>query len=165
MLKFVKDHWLEGVVAKRSDSVYQPGQRTGLWSKYRINLGQEFAIGGYVPSHLGVDSLVVGFYREKDLIYAARVRAGLVPATRHEAFEKIKHLKTSKCPFANLPEATAGRWGLGLTAEKMGECVWIRPEVVAQIQFLEWTGADHLRHTKFVALRDDKDPSSVVKET
>ena len=70
-----QSHGLEGVVAKRSDSVYQPGQRTGLWSKYRINLGQEFVIGGYVPSHLGVDSLVVGFYRGKDLIYAARVRA------------------------------------------------------------------------------------------
>ena len=118
----------------------------------------------YVPSHLGVDSLVVGFYRGKVLIYAARVRAGLVPATRREVFEKIKHLKTSKCPFVNLPEATAGRWGQGLTAEKIKECVWLRPEVIAQIQFLEWTGADHLRHTKFVALRDDKDPSWVVRE-
>jgi DNA ligase D-like protein (predicted ligase) len=165
MLEFAKSHGLEGVVAKRSDSVYQPGQRTGLWSKYRINLGQEFVIGGYVPSHLGVDSLVVGFYRGKDLIYAARVRAGLVPATRRQVFEKIKHLKTPKCPFANLPEATAGRWGQGLTAEKMKECVWVRPEVVARLDFLEWTGADHLRHTKFVAIRDDKDPSKVVRET
>jgi ATP dependent DNA ligase C terminal region len=144
MLEFAKSHGLEGVVAKRSDSVYQPGQRTGLWSKYRINLGQEFVIGGYVPSHLGVDSLVVGFYRGKDLIYAARVRAGLVPATRREVFERIKHLKTPKCPFAKLPELTAGRWGQGLTAQKMEECIWLRPEIVAQIQFLEWTGADHL---------------------
>ena len=165
MLKFVKSHGLEGAVAKRSDSVYQPGQRTGLWSKYRVNLGQEFVVGGYVPSHLGVDSLVVGFYRREDLIYAARVRAGLVPATRRQVFERIKHLKTPKCPFANLPELAAGRWGQGLTAEKMKECVWLRPEVVAQIQFLEWTGADHLRHTKFVGLRDDKDPSKVVRET
>ena len=165
MLEFAKSHGLEGVVAKRSDSVYQPGQRTGLWSKYRINLGQEFVIGGYVPSHLGVDSLVVGFYRGKDLIYAARVRAGLVPATRREVFERIKHLKIARCPFVNLPELSAGRWGQGLTAEKMKECVWLRPGVVARIDFLEWTGADHLRHTKFVALRDDKDPSQVVKET
>ena len=128
MLKFIKSHGLEGAVAKRSDSVYQPGQRTGLWSKYRVNLGQEFVVGGYVPSHLGVDSLVVGFYRGEDLIYAARVRAGLVPATRREVFERIKHLKTPKCPFANLPEPAAGRWGQGLTAEKMKECVWLRPE-------------------------------------
>jgi bifunctional non-homologous end joining protein LigD len=165
MLKFIKSHGLEGAVAKRSDSVYQPGQRTGLWSKYRVNLEQEFVIGGYIPSNLGVDSLVVGFYRGKDLFYAARVRAGLVPATRREVFERLKHLKTPKCPFVNLPEEAAGRWGQGLTAEKMQDCVWVRPELVARIQFLEWTGADHLRHTKFVALRDDKDPSRVVRES
>ena len=122
-------------------------------------------IDRYVPSTLGVDSLVVGFYRGKDLIYAARVRAGLVPATRREVFERLKSLKAPKCPFANLPELSAGRWGQGLTAEKMKECIWVRPDLVARIQFLEWTGADHLRHTKFVALRDDKDPSRVVRET
>jgi bifunctional non-homologous end joining protein LigD len=125
MLAFVKKQGLEGVVAKRADSVYQPGMRSGLWSKYRINLGQEFVIGGYIPSNLGLDSLVIGFYRGKDLIYAARVRAGFVPATRREVFNKIKHLKTAKCPFVNLPETAAGRWGQGLTAEKMKECVWL----------------------------------------
>lgn len=52
-------------------------------------------------------------------------------------FERIKHLKTAKWPFANLPELAAGRWGQGLTAEKMEECVWLRPELVAQIQFSE----------------------------
>jgi ATP-dependent DNA ligase len=100
-----------------------------------------------------------------ELIYAARVRAGLVPATRRAVFEKIKHLKAAKCPFVNLPELSDGRWGAGLTAEKMKECVWLRPEAVAQIAFLEWTGANHLRHTKFVALRDDKDPKKIVGET
>src|SRR5271168_2098474 len=117
MLQFVKDHGLEGVVAKRSDSVYQPGQRTGLWSKYRVDLRQEFVLGGYVPSNLGVDSLVVGFHGDNGLIYAARVRAGLVPATRREVFERLKHLRTPKWPFVNLPEPATGRWGQGLTAE------------------------------------------------
>jgi hypothetical protein len=93
-----------------------------------------------------------------------RVRAGLVPGTRRGVFERIKHLKSAECPFANLPELTGGRWGQGFTAEKMKECVWLRPELVAQIQFLEWTGADHLRHTKFVGLRDDKDPFKVVRD-
>jgi bifunctional non-homologous end joining protein LigD len=125
MIAFVKKQGLEGVVAKRGDSVYQPGMRSGLWIKHRINLGQEFVIGGYIPSNLGLDSLVIGFYRGKDLIYAAPVRAGLVPATRREVFIKIKHLKTAKCPFVNLPETAAGRWGQGLTAEKMKVCVWI----------------------------------------
>jgi DNA ligase D-like protein (predicted ligase) len=165
MLQFVKSHGLEGAIAKRADSVYQPGQRTGLWSKYRVDLRQEFVVGGYVPSNLGVDSLVVGVYGDNGLMYAARVRAGLVPATRREVFERIKHLGTPKCPFVNLPEAEAGRWGQGLTAEKMATCVWVRPELVAEIQFLEWTGAGHLRHTKFLGLRDDKDPAKIVKET
>jgi bifunctional non-homologous end joining protein LigD len=165
MMKFVRSHGLEGIVAKRADSVYQPGQRSGLWVKHRINLGQEFVVGGYVPGTHGVDSLVIGFYQGNKLHYAARVRAGFVPATRREVFETIKQFKTTKCPFVNLPEKQAGRWGQGLTAEKMKECIWLRPEAVGQIEFLEWTGADHLRHTKFIALRDDKDPRKVVRET
>ena len=68
------------------------------------------------------------------------------------------------CPFVNLPETHKGRWGDGLTAEDMKKCVWVRPELVAQIEFLEWTEGDRLRHSKFVALRDDKEPRSLVKE-
>jgi DNA ligase D-like protein (predicted ligase) len=166
IIDFVRSHGLEGVVAKRADSVYQPGKRTGHWTKTRINLGQEFVIGGYMPSsNLGIDSIVIGFYNGKDLYYAARVRAGFVPATRRMVFEAIRHLKTSKCPFVNLPEKEAGRWGQGFTVEKMKEAVWIRPEAVAQIEFLEWTDANHLRHMKFVGLRDDKRPSKVIRET
>ena len=81
MLAFVREKGLEGVVAKRLDSLYQPGKRTGAWSKHRINLGQEFVIGGYIPSNLGLDSIIIGFYRGKDLIYASRVRAGFVPGS------------------------------------------------------------------------------------
>jgi ATP-dependent DNA ligase len=114
MLAFVREHGLQGIVAKRADSVYQPGKRSGLWAKHPISLGQEFVVGGYVPSNLGLDSLVVGFYRETDLIYASRVRAGFIPAIRREVFETIKHLQTSHCPFVNLPEIAAGRWGQGL---------------------------------------------------
>jgi DNA ligase D-like protein (predicted ligase) len=165
LLTFVKKHGLEGVVAKRSDSLYEPGKRSGSWSKYRLNAGQEFVVGGYTPGTNGFDSLIVGFYRGKELMFASRVRAGFVPATRREVFAQIKHLKTAKCPFANLPEKSEGRWGQGLTAEKMKGCVWLRPEAVVRIDFAEWTGADKLRHTKFVAMRDDKDPRKVVKET
>jgi ATP-dependent DNA ligase len=82
MLAFVKGHGLEGIIAKRADSIYEPGRRSGLWVKKRLNLSQEFVIGGYIPSHLGVDSIVIGVYRGKDLHYAARVRAGFVPLTR-----------------------------------------------------------------------------------
>jgi DNA ligase D-like protein (predicted ligase) len=165
MLKFVRQHGLEGVVAKRSDSRYEPGKRSGSWCKHRISLGQEFVVGGYTPAPTGFDALIIGFYRSKDLIFAARVRAGFVPATRHAVFEQIRPLKTPKCPFVNLPELGDGRWGQGLTAEKMKTCVWLQPQAVVRIDFLQWTSADHLRHTRFIAMREDKDPKKVVRET
>jgi ATP dependent DNA ligase C terminal region len=68
------------------------------------------------------------------------------------------------CPFVNLPEAKSGRWGAGLTAAKMKDCRWLRPVLVAQIEFLEWTADNHLRHTKFVALREDKDAQQIRRE-
>jgi ATP-dependent DNA ligase len=68
------------------------------------------------------------------------------------------------CPLADLPQRSAGRWGQGLTKEKMKDCVWLTPDIVAQIEFREWTTANHLRHPKFIALREDKDPRDVVKE-
>jgi bifunctional non-homologous end joining protein LigD len=103
MLKFTQTHGLEGIVAKRADSSYQPGLRTGAWSKHRFNNSQEFVIGGYVPTDLGIDSLVVGVYRGKQLYYLVRVRAGFIPTTRRHVFETIKHLTSTKCPFVNLP--------------------------------------------------------------
>ena len=164
MLEAVREHGLEGVIGKRRDSVYEPGQRSGAWIKMRVNQGQEFVIGGFVPGSLGIESIIVGYYHEKKLIYVAKIKNGFVPLTRREIFEKLKKLVIPKCPFVNLPESHKGRWGQGLTAEDMKKCVWVRPKLVAQIEFLEWTGADHLRHASFVALRDDKDPRGVVKE-
>ena len=139
MLAFVKSHDLEGIIAKRTDSVYEPGRRSALWVKRHINLSQNFVIGGYVFSHLGVDAIIIGFYRDKHLHYAARVRAGFVPLTRRQVFERVKPLQTAKCLFANLPEKGAGRWGEGLTAEKMKGCVWVKPRILAEVEFLEWS--------------------------
>ena len=109
--------------------------------------------------------MIVGFYRGKSLQFAGRVRAGFTPLVRRSVFEQIRHLETSRCPFVNLPDKSAGAWGQGLTAEKMKECTWLKPEAVGQIEFLEWTPGDRLRHASFVALRDDKDPRTIVKET
>jgi DNA ligase D-like protein (predicted ligase) len=164
LLAAAREQRLEGIVGKRKDSLYEPGQRSGAWIKYRLNVGQEFVVGGYTPGPHGLDAIIVGFYRGKDLIYVARVRNGFVPASRRRLFEKLRPLVTRECPFANLPETRKARWGEALTAEKMEKCLWVRPELVAQIEFLEWTDADHLRHSKFVGLRDDKDPRKVVKE-
>jgi DNA ligase D-like protein (predicted ligase) len=165
LLKFVKQHGFEGIIAKHSDSPYEPGKRTGLWQKYRLNLQQEFVIGGYTRGTNGFDALIIGFYRGKDLLFAARVRAGFIPATRREVYEQLKGLRMTKCPFVNLPQKEPGRWGQGLTAEKMKSCVWLKPETVVRIDFAEWTSGDHLRHPKFAGMRDDKDPGKVVRET
>jgi len=164
MLAAVRQQKLEGVIAKLRDSQYEAGKRSGAWIKYRVNQGQEFVIGGYIPGPHGFDSLIVGYYRGKDLFYTARVRNGFVPLQRRQIFEKIRGLVSLKMPFVNLPDKHPSRWGDNLTAEKMKECVWLRPQAVAQIEFLEWTEADRLRHSKFVRLRDDKDPRKVVKE-
>ncbi|HEY6490872.1 MAG TPA: hypothetical protein VIY99_17225 [Terracidiphilus sp.] len=129
----------EGVIAKRLTSAYEPGRRSGAWMKMRFNVGQEFVIGGFTPGSNGIDALVVGYYEKKVLLYAARVRAGLVPATRRELYLKLKPLIAHACPFANLPESKSGRWGEGLTAAKMRECIWVRPELVANFEFLEWS--------------------------
>jgi bifunctional non-homologous end joining protein LigD len=164
MLAAVRQQQLEGVIGKRKDSLYEPGKRTGAWIKYRVNRGQELVIGGYIPGPHGFDSLIVGYYRGKDLVYVARVRNGFVPASRRQVFEKIRSLVSPTMPFVNLPDTHKSRWGDELTAEKMKECVWLRPEAVARVEFLEWTEADRLRHSKFFGLREDKNPKSVVKE-
>src|SRR5260221_1612887 len=162
MLAAVREQGLEGVVAKRKDSLYEAGKRTGFWAKMRINKGQEFVIGGFIPGPHGVDSIIVGYYRGKDLVYVARVRNGFVPATRRMVYEKLKII--DRCPFAKLPQTGRARWGEILDAEKMKKCVWVRPKLVTVIEFLEWTEGDRLRHSKFVALREDKNPREVVKE-
>ena len=164
MIAAIRQQHLEGVVAKRKDSLYEAGKRTGSWIKYRVNRGQEFVVGGYLPGPHGFDSLIVGYYKGKDLVYVARVRNGFVPALRRQVFTKIRGLVSSKMPFSNLPDEHESRWGESLTLETMKKCVWLKPRVVAQIEFLEWTDADRLRHSKFVGLRDDKQPQSVVKE-
>ncbi len=129
----------------------------------RINIGQEFVIGGFTLGSNGVDAVVVGYYEGRKLIYAARVRAGVVPAWRRELYGKLKPLVVQTCPFVSLPEATSGRWGQRLTAAKMqvhlGE-----PKLVANFEFLQWTDSNHVRHIKFVGLRSDKNPLTVFRE-
>ncbi len=164
LLSAVREQRLEGMIGKRKDSHYQPGKRSGAWIKHRVNRGQEFVIGGYFPGPHGIDSLIVGYYDGEKLMYVARTRNGFVPASRRQVFSKLKHLVTPACPFVNLPETRRSRFGEELNAEKMKKAVWLRPEAVAQIEFLEWTDGDRLRHSKFAGLREDKDPRSVVKE-
>ena len=165
LIRVIRESGLEGIIAKRCDSLYEPGRRSGAWRKMRVNRGQEFVIGGYIPAAENFDSILVGYYQGKELMFAARVRAGFVAAIRAVLFNRFRNLGVEKCPFRNLPEARKGRWGEGLTAEDMKECRWLRPRLVCAVEYVEWTEANHLRHARFIALREDKAPTVVVRES
>ncbi len=164
LIDSVRQQKFEGLIAKRTDSAYEFGERSGAWLKMRVNRGQEFVIGGYTVGGKTFDALVLGYYENDKLLYASRTRNGFTPAIRQQLLKKMKPLEIPDCPFANLPEPGGGRWGAGLTATKMKECRWLQPELVGQFEFVEWTGDGHLRHTRFVALREDKDPKDVKRE-
>ena len=164
LIESVKVHGFEGLVAKRCNSPYEPGLRTGAWMKMRVNRGQDFVIGGYTRGTKTFDALIFGYFDGDKLIYVARTRNGFTPVTRAELFRRFKGLEINECPFANLPEPRSGRWGQGLTKAKMAECQWLKPELVGQFEFLEWTADNHLRHSRFVGLREDKKARDVVRE-
>jgi len=130
----------------------------------RIGQGQEFVIAGYTPSARNFDALIFGYYEGDRLLYAARTRNGFTPARRDQLYRRLQGLEIPKCPFVNLPEARSGRWGQGLTADKMKECRWLKPVLVGQFEYVEWTPDNHLRHSRFVALREDKDAHDVRRE-
>ena len=161
LVRVAREFGFEGIIAKRKDSYYEPGKQSGAWLGYRINQGQEFVVGGYTLGN-PIDALIVGYYQDGKLLYAAKIRNGFVPHLRREVANRLKGLEVSACPFANLPERKRTQWAL--TKEEMKNCVWIKPELVAQIEFVEWTPDGHLRHSKFIGLREDKDPKKVVRE-
>ena len=164
LIAAVKKSGLEGIVAKRANSIYEAGERSGAWLKYKTNRGQELVIGGYKPGANGFEHLLVGYYEGRDLMFVAKIKNGFTAALRRKVAEAFRGLETSRCPFANLPEPKNARRGEALTAEVMQGMRWLRPKLVAQIEFTEWTKANHLRHSKFVALRDDQKPGDVHRE-
>jgi ATP-dependent DNA ligase len=163
VLAVVRKQQLEGVVAKDRSSTYQPGTRGRSWFKLRLGLGQEFVVGGYTKGD-PFNSLLVGYYSGRELVYAGKVKAGFVPPVRRALMTKLKPLLGTRCPFVDLPQSISGQWGEGLTAEDMAKCVWAKPKLVVQVSFVEWTKGGHLRHARFVGMRDDKKASDVTRE-
>ena len=166
LLQAVRRKGLEGIVAKASGSTYEPGRRSGRWTKCRVTAEQEFVIGGFTPprggrSHFG--ALLVGFYAEKKLLYAGKVGTGFDEArlaSLHRAFQsRIVH----QCPFSNLPMKRQSH-GQAMTAAAMKKVTWVRPELICQVRFAEWTEDRLLRQPVFLGLRQDKDATEVVRE-
>ena len=154
---------LEGVVAKRRQSTYTPGRRSDSWVKVRFAQHQELVIGGYKPGADTFDSLIVGYYEGRRLMCAAKIRNGFTPRLRAQVFERLRPLRVSRCPFANLPSTRSGHWGEGITADEMTLLQWVRPTHVAEVSFAEWTRDGSLRLASFMALRDDKNARDVVR--
>ena len=164
IMQAVKEHGLEGVIAKRADSKYRAGERSNHWLKLPLKPGQEFVIGAYRLDEQRLELLLVGYFEGKTLSFAAKVHQGLNPANRRALLKTLQPFAVQKCLFANLPTSKSGHWGEGVTAEEMNDYVWLKPKVVAEIKFAEWTTGGVLRHAEFVALRDDKVPKDVVRE-
>jgi DNA ligase D-like protein (predicted ligase) len=165
VIEAVRSLGLEGVIAKKRTSRYEAGLRSGAWVKFKLDLQQEFVIGGYRPGPHGIDALLVGFYSGKHLKFAGKVRAGFTPHVRREVFAHVKPLHADTCPFVDLPNSRTSHWGGGVTAEQMQEMQWLTPTLVAQVRFVEWTADEHLRHASFLGLRPDKKASRVRRET
>jgi len=138
----------EGIIAKDERSPYQPGVRSPLWRKVKVRKESEFVIGGYTApkggrQHLG--ALLVGLYDGPNLRYVGKVGTGFTQDTLDMLAGKLERLRAEKPPFDPAP--------------RMREATWVRPNLVAQIVYAEWTADGKLRQPAFLGLRTDKDPS------
>jgi bifunctional non-homologous end joining protein LigD len=146
---------LEGIISKRADSPYRSG-RSSSWRKIKCSKRQEFVIGGFTKpggSRTGFGALLVGVYEEGRLRYAGRVGTGFTERTLTNLSARLSGLETDQPPFADPPR---GREARGVH--------WVAPELVAEVEFAEWTREGVLRHPSFKGLREDKDPGEVTRE-
>lgn len=145
---------LEGIISKRKDRPYLGG-RTGDWVKVKCLGREELVIGGFTLStadRRGIGALIVGYFENEKLIYAGRVGTGFNSQMLLEMRQRLEKLKSDKCPFVLVP-----------TKERGPLVKWVRPELVAEIQFTTWTEAGILRQPSFQGLREDKRAADVTR--
>ena len=167
LLREAKRLGLEGIVAKAAGSAYESGRRSGAWLKCRISSEQEFVIGGYTPpegsrTHFG--ALLVGYYAGGKLMYAGKVGTGFDRRKLGELHARFVPRARANCPFANLPATNRPRFGEAMNAAAMRRVHWLKPDLVCQVRFSEWTGDGRLRQPVFLGLRKDKRATEVVRE-
>jgi bifunctional non-homologous end joining protein LigD len=158
---------LEGLIGKRSGSRYEDGKRSGAWIKIKLHLEQEFVIGGYTEpegSRKYFGALLVGFYEGKKLKFAGRVGTGFSEKLLRSLLSDLNKLHVESCPFFNVPTPGRSRWDQGLTPADLKRCHWVKPTLVCQVKFTEWTRDDRLRQPVFLGIREDKSPMEVVRE-
>jgi bifunctional non-homologous end joining protein LigD len=158
---------LEGIIAKRPGSGYEPDRRSGAWLKCKVHGEQEFVIGGFTPpqnSREFFGAILIGYYQRGKLLYAGKVGTGFNRRLLESLHAEFQQRLQAECPFANLPMERRPRFGTGMTRAEMRKVTWIRPELVAQIKFAEWTQDSILRQPVFLGLRQDKAAKSVRRE-
>lgn len=155
---------MEGIIAKRADSTYQPGHRSKAWLKIKARKRQEVVIGGYTRiagTSRPFSALLLGVYQNGALNYAGRVGTGFKEAEQKELLRMFKGLERRTTPFSSVPEiGEHGRFRSAVATD----VVWLKPELVCEIHFTEVTPEGIFRHPAFIALREDKSPRSVVLE-
>jgi bifunctional non-homologous end joining protein LigD len=166
-LESARERGLEGIIVKRPDSLYEAGQRSGAWLKCKVHEEQEFVIGGFTPPqrsrpHFG--AILVGYYEDNWLVYAGKVGTGFNHALLKSLHGEFLKRKRAECPFSNLPMERKPRFGRGMTLGEMKKVTWIKPELVAQVKFAEWTNDGVLRQPVFLGLREDKAAHEVRRE-
>jgi bifunctional non-homologous end joining protein LigD len=124
-------------------------------------------IGGFTEPegarrHFG--SLIIGYYEKGVLFCAGKVGTGFSDALLKSSARQFDSFKSKECPFKNLPEKRAGRYGAGITRAQMKRCHWLKPNLVCQVKFSEWTRDGKLRQPVFLGFRDDKAAKEVVRE-
>jgi len=164
--ELVQKFGLEGIVAKRQDSHYEAGRRSGAWVKIKMRKEQEFVIGGYTPpegqrAYFG--AVLVGYYMGEKFLCAGRVGTGFDDAALKELYLQFQKLRVEVCPFSNLPTRKGTRSWPGVTKRDMMHYTWLQPRLVCQVKFMEWTRDHTLRQPVFLGLRQDKEPADVVK--
>jgi bifunctional non-homologous end joining protein LigD len=108
--------------------------------------------------------LLVGYQSPAGLLFAGRVGTGFSEKMLASVDAQLQKLRRATCPFINLPEKTRGRWGQGITPAVMKRCGWVKPVLVGQVKFTEWTHDGQLRQSVFLGLRTDKEAKDVVRE-
>ena len=159
---------LEGIVAKRRSSHYEPGRRSGAWVKVKCLKEQEFVIGGFTPpkgSRECFGALLIGYYRGRKLVFAGKVGTGFDSRRLRSLHQAMSALPMAQCPFVDLPRPRSSRWSQPLTRTEMAHCTWVRPRLVCQVRFAEWTDDGILRQPAFLGMRDDKLAKEVTRES
>ena len=158
VLSAATERSLEGVVAKRRNSVYEPGRRSGSWVKVKRFRAQEVVVGGWTPGrgrrseHIG--ALLLGVPGGDGLDYVGKVGTGFTDETLEDLGRRLRALRTTTCPFVGqLPRA------------QVAGATWVRPTLVGEVNLSEWTAEGRLRHAVWRGLRLDKSPDDVVRES